>query len=334
MAGSNEKRWCGMPALPGFRQLFYELNNDGGESSAYEKILRPYQSQALETMDALRFYGEPDALTWRANDPARPDPCNGGDSHDYSGLEHLYALSRVNELLTLPFQPVWVPENPEAAHANEWGPNVEERINIRLEERNAWLTSLGMRGAAQTTFHPFYHEIVEVEQAENPDEPISLLETFWPGFMLGAMLFCRAGVRIRAGALHAHKDIAEHSRLYWAYMRNDRSAYDRSHGWGSNSQWGTDFRRDYSTDDAYYYNVDGRISLNENGFFFDVHDLGDTEIDEDDAPYNTRPVLLELMTHRCLVVTQERQEDEYPYHLTWSEPRALTPIGAPQEAPR
>lgn len=78
-----------MPLLPGFRRLYHELRDDDGKSPAYEKILLPYQSQALETMDALRFYGEPDAVTWRKDDPTRPDPCNGGDSRYYSGLEQV-----------------------------------------------------------------------------------------------------------------------------------------------------------------------------------------------------------------------------------------------------
>jgi hypothetical protein len=29
-----------------------------------------------------------------------------------------------------------------------------------------------------------------------------------------------------------------------------------SHGWGANSQWGTDFRRDYIVGDELHYNVD------------------------------------------------------------------------------
>jgi hypothetical protein len=43
-----------------------------------------------------------------------------------------------------------------------------------------------------------------------------------------------------------------------------------SHGWGSNSQWGTDFRRDYVTDEAYVYNVDGTIDLNQDSRIINV----------------------------------------------------------------
>jgi hypothetical protein len=111
--------------------------------------------------------------------------------------------------------------------------------------------------------------------------------------------------------------------MYWAYTRRNRPAADLSHGWGSNSQWATDFRRDYVTADAYVYNVDGTINLGKDRRFVDVHPIGDRdEIDEADAPYNTRPVLIELLTHRCFTVTPGRASGEFPYNLTLREPRA------------
>jgi hypothetical protein len=177
-----------------------------------------------------------------------------------------------------------------------------------------------MREIEQETFHPFYHEIVEVEQAPDPDEPVSLLKTLWPGFLLGQMLFCRAGMRIRAGAHVVRKDIAERSRLYWAYARNNRPADDQSYGWGHNSQWGTDFRRDYITNDAFYYNVDGEADIHAGGYYLD--DYGDVDTEEgSDDPYNTLPVRIELLTQRCFIITPERAGQEYPYSLTYREPR-------------
>ena len=293
-------------SLPGFRRLFHLLEEDGGASPAYEHILLPYQSQALEMMSVLRAYGDLSAMAWRPDDP---DPCSGGDHRYYSCLEHLYALSRVSDLLILPFQPV---RDPSAPYVWPWKPN------IQLEERSEWLRSLGMREIEQHAFHPFYHEIVEVEQAPDPDEPISLLETLWPGFLLGQMLFCRAGVRIRAGAHVARKDIAERSRLYWAYARNNRPADDQSYGWGHNSQWATDFRRDYIADDAYSYNVDGSVEAPA----VDLDVYGDVASEESRAdPYNAPSVRMELLTHRCFIITPERDGEEYPYNLTHRELR-------------
>lgn len=222
----------------------------------------------------------------------------------------------VSDGLILPFQPRW---NPDGGRVTERNPDVAWQPDIRPQERSAWLRSLGMHEITHTDFHPFYHEIVEVAQAPDPDEPASLLETLWPTFLLGHMLFCRAGVRIRAGSHVVCKDIAEHSRMYWAYRHSNRRPVDLSHGWGSNSQWATDFRRDYVTGEAYVYNVDGRIDLNEDGRVFNIYGWG--EIDEADAPYNTRPVLIELLTHRCFTLTPERTDDEFPYNLTYREPR-------------
>lgn len=292
--------------LPGFRNLFHLLEKNGGASPAYEHILLPNQPEALETMSVLRTYGSLDAMVWRQNDP---DLCSGGDHRYYSCLEHFYALSRVSDLLILPFQPVW---DPDADYVWPWKPV------IQLEERSEWLRSLGMREIEQRAFHPFYHEIVEVEEAPDPDEPISLLETLWPGFLLGNMLFCRAGVRIRAGAHVVRKDIAERSRLYWAYTRNNRQANDLSYGWGHNSQWATNFRRDYVADDAYYYNVDGGVEAHD----VDLDVYGHVASEEDlDDPYNAPPVRMELLTHRCFIITPERVGEEYPYDLTYREPR-------------
>jgi hypothetical protein len=42
-----------------------------------------------------------------------------------------------------------------------------------------------------------------------------------------------------------------------------------SFGWGHNSQWKTDFRRDYLTADSYQFNVDAETDINEAGEFGD-----------------------------------------------------------------
>jgi hypothetical protein len=71
------------------------------------------------------------------------------------------------------------------------------------------------------------------------------------------MLLVRAGVRVRAGRDVLDPDVAATSCLYWAWWRRNHRVFDLSHGWGANSQWGTDFRRDYWVDGELHYNVDG-----------------------------------------------------------------------------
>ncbi len=186
---------------------------------------------------------------------------------------------------------------------------------ISLEERTTWLCTLGLTEIQQPTFHPFYHEIVEFEQAPDPDEPIRLLEILWPGFLLGQMLFCGADVRLRAGKRVVHNDVAEHSHLYWAFVRNNRPAADASHGWGHNSQWSTRFRGDYVDDEAYYYSVDGEI---------DIHDESTGARGEPNhrrGPHLTLPMRIELLTHRCFIRTSERSYGEDFDDVTYREPK-------------
>ena len=95
-------------SIPYFRELFgsisiYEgLNSEG--LSIYDNTLLPWQSQALEAMSVLKSYGSVEAIYWAKD---QPDACSGGDpQHHYTCLEHLYALSRVSDLLLLAFEPV------------------------------------------------------------------------------------------------------------------------------------------------------------------------------------------------------------------------------------
>lgn len=230
-----------MPDIPSFRALYHELEEYQG-SSAYADVLQPWLPQALQAMAVLSPFAED-----RYGE--RGDPCRDGDPQKFSCLECLYALSRVNDLLLIRFEPR--PSEPLDVYG------LSPTAAISAAEYLAWWQALGMtRIADSQPFHPFYHEIVNVEQADDPDEPIQVVRTKWPGFVLGQMLFSRAGVQVRGGTNHIVKRIAETSRLYWTFARRNRPTYDDSHGWGHNSQWGTDFRRDYVTAEAYEYNVD------------------------------------------------------------------------------
>ena len=145
-------------------------------------------------------------------------------------LYELYALSRISDLLL-------IESYPEPRYLSLFG-------------------ALGMREVDAVDFDPFLHEIAEIEQAPDPDAPITLVDTLTPALMLGEMLFCRARVRVRAGSLHAALGWANSSPLYWTFRRDGRPTVDLSQGWGHNSQWRTDFRRDYRTADADHLNID------------------------------------------------------------------------------
>jgi hypothetical protein len=230
-------------------------------------------------------------------------------------------------VLLLSFQPDGGPwsEAPWAhrLHLHRPWPTVTRRQYLHL------FTSLGMRPFGLTgtgtgtsaAFDPFLHEIVEVEQAEDPDEPVRILDVVWPGLWLGPLLFGRAGVRVRAGVNHAERGVADRSPLYWTFLRRHRPTVDQSLGWGHNSQWRTDFRLDYRTEDGDRLHLDGWLDLDAPG------GPGRTDLHELDAllsPVERR----ELLRHRCLLRTPERAAELdatgdwacelYPFD--WAEP--------------
>jgi hypothetical protein len=214
------------------------------------------------------------------------DPIPQADPEE---LCRLYALSRVNELLLLRFQ-------RGRADGTDWpGPQ------ISLDEYLMFAERLGIRVEEGRQFSPFYHEIVEVEEASNADQPITLADSIWPCLMLGDMLFSRAGVRVTGGASFIRKDIAESSTLYWAYRRKNRPFCDLSQGWGSNSQWRTSFRRDYRIGPVFYFNVDGK------------HDLAKQVPTANDRDGLTGTERIELLTNRCFVVAAKPHDDLWPW---------------------
>ncbi|WP_437757186.1 hypothetical protein [Sorangium sp. So ce1389] len=249
------------------------LGYEGG--SLYADVLAPWIEANAGERSWLRSFVS-----------RRGSPVPVAESED---LWRLYALSRVNQVLLLRFQ-------RGSADGSDWpGPPVSPDEYVGFAE------ALGLSVAQATSFSPFYHEIVEVEPADDRREPVSLLGYSWPCLMLGDMLFSRAGVRVRGGREIVRKDVAEASTLYWAYWRKSRPHADLSDGWGSNSQWRTSFRRDYRVGQALYYNVDGK------------HDLG---VPEPTAEYDdglTREERVELLTHRCFITTAKQHDDLYPY---------------------
>lgn len=224
------------------------------------------------------------AFATRSGNPIPPA------SHE--DLWHLYALSRVNQVLLLRFQ-------QGRADGTDWpGPELSPN------EYRAFSESLGMAVADVSEFHPFYHEIVEVHPGEDPDEPLTLVGEFWPCLMLGDMLFSRAGVCVTGGSRSVNKEVAESSTLYWAYRRKNRSHEDQSHGWGSNSQWATAFRRDYRIGSHFYFNADGE------------HDLTRPIEPAPEQPELTQAERIELLTNRCFLTTTKPHDDLYPYDDT------------------
>ena len=256
-----------------YRALFEALHEYEGDS-LYTDVLAPWAHTQTRVFDWLRAFEE------RQGDPIPP-----ATTED---LWQLYALSRVFDVLLLPFQ------NGRADDYDWAGPL------ILLEEYGAFAEALGLGVLQPTEFSPFYHEVVEVEPATDPMEPARVLEHKWPSLILGNMLFARSGVRVSAGRNVLTPGVADASTLYWAFRRKNRPFQDLSHGWGGNSQWRTRFRRDYHVGGTFYYNVDGK------------RDLATFEPTANDDDLN-REERSELLINRCFVTIKKPHSDLWPY---------------------
>jgi hypothetical protein len=252
-----------------YRQLHDSMLEYAGEA-VYDELLRPW----LARNDGERRWL--DRLRARRGDPVPPlEPEESW---------RLYALSRIVELLQLSFAP--------AVADPDW-----TVPRVSREQYASFMDSLGLEAHRHDGFHPFFHEVVTVEQVAEETAPPSLVEECWPGYGLGGLLISRAGCRVRAGSAHLRKEIAERSTLYWAYARNHRPSEDLSRGWGGRSQWRTSFRRDYALDGRLHYNVDAahRARLPDDGL---------------DAVARA-----ELLRHRCFVTYARPVDDPWPYDL-------------------
>jgi hypothetical protein len=204
-------------------------------------------------------------------------------------------MSRVFDVLIAPFQPVsddpallnWVSLEPW------WTGSLPDDGALP-----ALAQAIGAVSIAEDRFCPFFHEIVAVEQAEDPDGAPELVSQVWPGYLARSLLLVRAGVVVRAGANVMDPVVASRSRMYWAWWRRNRQPTDLSHGWGTNSQWGTDFRRDYFAEGELYYNVDWYKHLR-----------------RDELPDD---VATELVRYRCNLLIDHG--DQWPYGHTVTEP--------------
>lgn len=275
-----------------YRELHRGLQS-GTSSSEYTEIILPWLDQATQEKKWLTSFGN------RSGQPF-PDATT-------EDLWRLYALSRVNDVCLLRFQPRI---DLERSRNSPWdGPN------ITLERYTDTFTSLGLDIKHHDTFHPFFHEIVVAEEADNADNPITIIDTMWPCLMLGDMLFSRAGVVVRGGKNFINKNVVQSSTLYWTYRRKYKKYQDLSAGWGNNSQWRTRFRRDYFVGGYYYYNVDvdsrTRNNLNDEMITFDSSD--------DDSL--TRLERIELVKNRCFILAQVQPDNDlWPYDDFFKEP--------------
>lgn len=204
-------------------------------------------------------------------------------------LWSLYAVSRVTELLALPFQ-------EGRADGSDWpGPLISE------DELASFSQSIGLEVIRPEKYSPFHHEIVELTCSPDPAQGPKVTKHHWPCLMLGPLLLMRAGAAVSAGSSIMHPEIAASSTLYWAYRRKNRPHQDLADGWGSNSSWRTDFRRDYHVGDTFHFNVDGEVDLST----LPAETRNEAGLDPDER--------IELLVNRCFITVPKEHTDQYPY---------------------
>ncbi|MFG2952005.1 hypothetical protein [Streptomyces adustus] len=263
------------------RDLYEALGRYEG-TEPYETIVAPWRDRAQDSYRAWLATAAEDGSWWTGNE-TEPD--------GQELMWELYALHRVSDRLLLTFQPP----------SDEPGSPDPQPLLSQHEYPDVF-TSLGMTLFEDgDAFDPFLHEIVEVEQSDAPHAPIQITKVLWPGLMLGQLLFNRAGVRIRAGVEHAQRGVADRSPLYWTFRRRHRPTVDLSQGWGSNSQWRTDFRLDYRTPAGDQLNVAGDRPIDGSADLHPGHPLSLSPQEKLLTPCERR----ELLRHRCLLRTPQ-----------------------------
>jgi hypothetical protein len=186
----------------------------------------------------------------------RTAPVEVADSEGMVRLWQLYAASRVRDVLLLAHQPPPADAAGKAEFDEALGRAEPSFGPVPVNTITEFFAQIGCRPVIERVFDPILHEIVACEPAGPPDSPIEVTAHIWPALLIGELVFARGGVCARAGTGHAITGVADRSTLNWEYWRRYRDTVDGSFWWGSNSQWKTEFRRDYLTGTGRVYNLD------------------------------------------------------------------------------
>ncbi|MCG7219362.1 hypothetical protein [Acinetobacter sp. AG3] len=211
----------------------------------------------------------------------------------------LYALSRVLDLLTLPFQ------TDNDADDSDWkGPR------ITVAEYIEFNNLLGLEITTPFSFKPFNCEIIEAQIGMNDFE---IIECNFPAVKLNNLMIKKAGVKILLNPDKFNLNLINKASIYWAFRRKNRKYFDLSQGWGSNSQWRTDLRLDIETENSYIYNVTGRFNLNS-----PTIELTE-ELNQQDLELNEA---VELTVFRHFMKCTKDDSDLFPYYFRFEEQKS------------
>jgi hypothetical protein len=186
----------------------------------------------------------------------RTSPVEPENQEALDCLWQLYAASRVRDVLLLAHQPPPADAGSKREFDQALGREEPSFGPVPVATIAEFFAPLGCRPVTEPVFDPILHEIAVCEPAAAPDSPIEVIGHLWPALLIGELVFARGGVRVRAGSAHAVPEVAGRSALHWEYWRRYRDTVDASFWCGSNSQWKTEFRRDYISGSRRVYNLD------------------------------------------------------------------------------
>ncbi len=263
------------------RDLYNKIFDFEGEG-LYENVLktwvtennyRNYISNTFDKFQADKKFDLPQKDNWELN-----------------------ALTRVLDILTLRFQP-----NNKADGSAWLGPE------LTLSEFIAFIDLIGLEAKTPKTFDTFDCEIIEAQEGEN-DFYIS--EYCFPTIKLQNLIIKRAGVKILLNPQNYNLTLINKASIYWTYRRKNRKYLDLSQGWGSNSQWRTDFRIDIETNDSFIFNLNGK---------FDLCNLTQELTEELNQQNLELQEAIELTKFRHFIKSTKDDTDLFPYDFKYEE---------------
>lgn len=218
------------------------------------------------------------------------------DKHIFSqeNLWELYALSRVLDILTLRLQP-----NNNSDESAWHSPDLTSLEYIKF------CKLIGLQVSTPSSFHDFDCEIIE---AKSGKINFQIDECLFPAIKLKNLVIKRAGLRVFLNNENFDLNRVNNSKIYWTSRRRNRHFHDLSIGWGSNSQWRTDFRLDIETEENFIYNYEGRINLNHLKEEYSDQ-LDDLSIGE----------AIELTKVRHFIHSTKDDSDLFPYDFRYDE---------------
>lgn len=210
----------------------------------------------------------------------------------------LYALSRVLDVLTLTDRPDGY---TEAFDRDE--PLLTRNEYIELVQ------FLGFEIDWPKHYDPFHCEIATAVAGRANFE---IVDCIHPAIKLKNLMIKRSPVTITLKPEDYDLNRINNAMLYWTFRRSNRKTTDLSEGWGSNSQWRTEFRMDIETEQSYIYNLKNTLDLNE---------LNEETITELKNQNLTVAEAIELVVHRQFIACTKEDKDLFPYEFKYEAPK-------------